>query len=92
MHVTKILALNNVENANVIVVDWKRLASYIYFDAVNNTVPVGTYIGQFLEFLEENFINLSTVHLIGHSLGAHIAGIAGAYVGGRVKRITGPFK
>ena len=82
--------LNNAEDSNVIVVDWGRLAAFMYLQAVDNTVPVGTYVGQFLSLLEQNnYIDLRNIHMIGHSLGAHISGIAGAYVGGRVGRITG---
>ncbi|RZC35443.1 inactive pancreatic lipase-related protein 1-like, partial [Asbolus verrucosus] len=83
------LVLNRSEDANVIVVDWARLAGLIYFNAVNHTLPVGNYVGQFLQFLENNSVDLKTVHIIGHSLGAHISGIAGACVGGRIGRITG---
>lgn len=84
-----ILVLNSAEDSNVIVVDWSRLAALIYFTAVTHTLPVGTYLGQFLSILENNSVDLRNVHLIGHSLGAHISGIAGAHVGGRIGRITG---
>jgi alpha-beta hydrolase superfamily lysophospholipase len=83
------LVLNSAEDSNVIVVDWSRLAALIYFTAVTHTLPVGTYLGQFLSILENNSVDLRNVHLIGHSLGAHISGIAGAHVGGRIGRITG---
>lgn len=38
---------------------------------------VGTYVGQFLEFLISQGVKTSDVHLVGHSLGAHVAGYAG---------------
>lgn len=38
---------------------------------------------------EETHIPLQTVHLIGYSLGAHVAGYAGTFVKGTVGRITG---
>ena len=46
---------------------------------------------QFIDFLVENTeTSFSSIHLMGHSLGAHVVGGAGAAVRlGRVPRITG---
>lgn len=44
----------------------------------------------FLEFLSsEGQISLDDVHVLGHSLGAHVAGYAGSYVPRKLARITG---
>ncbi|KAF2885728.1 hypothetical protein ILUMI_20432 [Ignelater luminosus] len=74
---------------NVIVVDWKRLAGFVYFNAATYSLSVGNYLARFLRFLERNGVKLSNVHLIGHSLGAQISGVAGAALNGKVGRITG---
>lgn len=76
-------------DANVIVVDWHRAAGQIYFTAVSNTYHAGEQLGEFLQFLEDVGYDLDKVHLIGHSLGAQISGVAGGRVEGRVGRITG---
>ncbi|XP_054665073.1 endothelial lipase isoform X2 [Grus americana] len=77
------------KDANVIVVDWLSLAHQLYTDAVNNTQIVGKSIARLLDWLQENpLFQLKNVHLIGYSLGAHVAGFAGNHVHGTIGRIT----
>uniref|UniRef100_A0A8C5M5F9 triacylglycerol lipase n=1 Tax=Leptobrachium leishanense TaxID=445787 RepID=A0A8C5M5F9_9ANUR len=77
-------------NANIIVVDWIFLAHQLYPDAVNHTKVVGRDIANLLDWLQEKAnLSLANVHLIGYSLGAHVAGYAGNYVNGTIGRITG---
>jgi len=62
-------------NANIIAVNWSSGTSVLdYATAVNNTDDVGNTIAQFLVNMGAN---PNTTQLIGHSLGAHISGIAG---------------
>ena len=76
-------------DVNVIVVDWRRLSLKHYISAHNRMHLVGQTVAQFLDFLWTLVPNES-VHVIGHSLGAHVAGIAGYYVKtGKIDRITG---
>ncbi|XP_027752683.1 endothelial lipase [Empidonax traillii] len=78
------------KDANVVVVDWLSLAHQLYTDAVNNTRVVGKTIARLLDWLQENpLFQLENVHLIGYSLGAHVAGFAGNHVHGTIGRITG---
>ncbi|XP_074787616.1 endothelial lipase [Athene noctua] len=78
------------KDANVVVVDWLPLAHQLYTDAVNNTRIVGKSIARLLDWLQENpLFQLENVHLIGYSLGAHVAGFAGNHVHGTIGRITG---
>ncbi|XP_042531284.1 endothelial lipase isoform X2 [Dipodomys spectabilis] len=78
------------KDANVVVVDWLPLAHQLYIDAVNNTKAVGHSVAKLLDWLQEkNGFSLGNVHLIGYSLGAHVAGYAGNFVKGTVGRITG---
>jgi predicted esterase len=77
-------------NVNVIVVDWRRLAISTYTTAVRGIPAVGRGVGQFINFLcQTTGCNVNNFHIIGFSLGAHLAGNAGRELGGRVARITG---
>lgn len=60
-------------NSNIISVDWSSGADTFYSSAVSNTVTVGQSIA---EYLVNIGANSNTTQLIGHSLGAHISGIA----------------
>uniref|UniRef100_A0A4W4GII6 PLAT domain-containing protein n=1 Tax=Electrophorus electricus TaxID=8005 RepID=A0A4W4GII6_ELEEL len=77
--------------ANLIVVDWLDLAHQLYPDAVSHTRHVGLSIAALLDWLPEGLVNIPNclVHMIGYSLGAHVAGYAGNFVQGTVGRITG---
>lgn len=77
-------------DANVVVVDWLGLAHQLYPDAVNHTRRVGKSIASVLDWLqEEEQLRLEDIHMIGYSLGAHVAGYAGKFVSGNIGRITG---
>ncbi|KAM6217541.1 endothelial lipase [Rhynchocyon petersi] len=78
------------KDANVVVVDWLSLAHQLYSDAVNRSRDVGHNIAMMVNWLQEKGdFSLGNVHLIGYSLGAHVAGYAGSFVKGKVGRISG---
>ena len=63
---------------NVIVVDWAHGANTGYQQAVANTYLVGAEVTYLLEYLRDNIgLKPADVHIIGHSLGAQIAGHTG---------------
>lgn len=74
---------------NVIVVDWGAGANTInYISARNYVNQVGPVVARFInEAVSNNGLRLSDVHIIGHSLGGHTAGIAGKHVDGLVNTI-----
>lgn len=83
-------ALMAVEEINTICVDWSNGAALPnYVKASANTRLVGKQLSLLLRGLvEKNGLSLVNTHLIGFSLGAHIAGFAGADLG-NLSRITG---
>ncbi|XP_018332079.1 pancreatic lipase-related protein 2-like [Agrilus planipennis] len=76
---------------NVITPNAARLeAGPWYLTAAKNTMVVGAYTAQLIDYLVSKGMILEGVHLIGHSLGAQMAGVCGANVrSGRIPRITG---
>ncbi|GFY71072.1 pancreatic triacylglycerol lipase [Trichonephila inaurata madagascariensis] len=74
---------------NVIIVDWTDYNGPPYEQAVANTRVIGAVVAKLIKFLrKETGISPKSVHLIGHSLGAHTAGYAGERVP-NIGRITG---
>ena len=80
---------------NVIVVDWGQGSALfnLYDVAAGNTRLVGAQVSQMIHLLHRRFkVRMNRFHVIGHSLGAQIAGFAGAATvkrGKRIGRITG---
>ncbi|CAL1546631.1 unnamed protein product [Lymnaea stagnalis] len=76
-------------DVNVVVVDWSRGANnLIYYQSAANTRVVGAVLALLLQELVSMGSEPGLVHLIGFSLGAHVAGYAGGQVNG-IGRITG---
>ncbi|GJQ85482.1 hypothetical protein Trydic_g23072, partial [Trypoxylus dichotomus] len=74
---------------NIIYVDWFIPGSKEYQVSAANVKPVGHYIA---DFIIASKLKLSEIHLIGKSLGAHVASWSGKQVyeltGNKVSRIT----
>ncbi|XP_030093085.1 lipoprotein lipase [Serinus canaria] len=77
-------------DSNVIVVDWLVRAQQHYPVSAAYTRLVGKDVAMFIDWMEEQFnYPLNNLHLLGYSLGAHAAGIAGNLTKKKVNRITG---
>ena len=81
------------ENANIVLVDWaKGAAGPSYIAAAANTQLVGRQIALLLMDMVSVGLDPSNLHIVGFSLGAHIAGYAGRAIQKKklkVGRITG---
>lgn len=83
------------ENVNVIVVDWEKGASLPnYVQAAANGQLVAKQLAKLIMLINKEYgIKSNRYHLIGFSLGAHIAGLTGMSLQlegvGNVSRITG---
>ncbi|KAK7130740.1 hypothetical protein R3I94_016025 [Phoxinus phoxinus] len=81
--------LLNRRDMNVIVVDWNDGATNLnYWKVVKKTPRVAANLTELIRKMETNGANLSSIHLIGVSLGAHISGFTGAEFNGEIGRIT----
>ncbi|KAJ8930376.1 hypothetical protein NQ314_016826, partial [Rhamnusium bicolor] len=81
--------LSNSPDVNIISVDWQRGAEPPYDQAISNARVVALEIIALLKELKEKFhMNFGKICIIGHGVGAHIAGYVGT-VYNNIKKITG---
>ncbi|CDQ69973.1 unnamed protein product [Oncorhynchus mykiss] len=74
---------------NVLLVDWNRGATNVnYLKVVTYTHDTADNLTAFIKKMQENGASLSSIHMIGISLGAHISGFVGAKFNGTIGRIT----
>ncbi|KAM4727385.1 lipase member H [Anableps anableps] len=74
---------------NVVIVDWNYGAANLnYFKVVEHTYKVAENITAFIKMMQEHGASLSSIHMIGVSLGAHISGFVGANLYSLIGRIT----
>ncbi|KAM3876488.1 lipoprotein lipase [Diretmus argenteus] len=79
-----------VPSANVIVVDWLTRANQHYTTSAAYTKLVGRDVAKFVTWIQNELqLPWERFHLLGYSLGAHAAGIAGDLTNHKISRITG---
>nr|CAD7586062.1 unnamed protein product [Timema genevievae] len=80
--------VNSGLDLNIIVVDWQGPANQGYAQSMTNTRAVGVFVANHINWLVSRGLSLNNINIVGFSLGAHVAGIAGHNVHGTVGRIT----
>lgn len=88
-------ALLETGDYNVILVDFSPFTAMPWYAAaVQNGPRVGRYVARFIRSLLRNNVQLETMHVVGFSLGAEVAGFIGKTLkewGYTLPRITGNF-
>nr|XP_036674233.1 lipoprotein lipase isoform X2 [Drosophila suzukii] len=76
-------------NYNIFTVDWGRGAIADYITASYRVKPVGKVLAKFVDFLhQEAGLRFEDLQLVGFSMGAHVAGLAGKHLQtGRLRMI-----
>ncbi|CAD7079345.1 unnamed protein product [Hermetia illucens] len=75
---------------NVVVVDWGAGAKNANYAIARNNVPTAaTKVANFLNMLNSHGTSFNNIYLVGHSLGAHVSGLAGKYAKARPNTIFG---
>ncbi|XP_043591014.1 phospholipase A1-like [Bombus pyrosoma] len=76
-------AFFDVRDCNVIIIDWSEISNYINYSEVVKLVPhICRYIASFINFLRTKAgLQTTNLKIIGHSLGAQIAGLSAREVG-----------
>ncbi|XP_031353891.1 endothelial lipase-like [Photinus pyralis] len=84
--------LSREEDYNIISVDWGVFTPLPwYYHAASHTKLLGKVLAKFIDFYHSTGeLSIGRIHVIGFSLGAHVAGVIGNQLGqGRLPRITG---
>lgn len=83
----------SVGDYNVILIDWRKAAkSLMYWKVVRSVPLVAEHVTKLLDFLESKAnMNPATTKLIGHSLGAHIVGLAARSAKSKIAETIGEF-
>lgn len=85
-------ALLASSDVNVIVVDWSKGTSGPESDVVERAAPIGKFAACLLDWMSTLGLKLDDVHLVGVSLGSHVAGWIGKSVqNGKVGYLTGMY-
>jgi len=75
---------------NVIVADWGPLSKLpCYLAAVHNFRLAAKCLGELLTFLRNSGVDTEKTTCVGHSLGAHVCGVAANYLNFRMHKIIG---
>ena len=80
------------DDYNVIVVDWGNVAMLPYLISAAKIKVVARYIAQMIDFLVSQGTDPEDMTLVGHSLGAHVMGLAGYQTTTKVGHIVGKLK
>ncbi|XP_031784889.1 lipase member H-A-like isoform X1 [Nasonia vitripennis] len=74
---------------NVIAVDWSPIAGKNYPSVVSSAKSVGEAVAGAIDEMVDQGLTSRSIHVVGHSMGAQVAGYAGRRTSFELSRITG---
>ncbi|XP_076392605.1 phospholipase A1-like isoform X1 [Megachile rotundata] len=74
---------------NLILIEWHEISTYEYIWVSLQLVKVAKYVAHMIDFLASQGMDPSNTTVIGHSLGAHIAGLSSYYAKNKVNYVIG---
>lgn len=77
-----------VPKHNLIIMDWGKASQGSYAQVAAMVSGMGSFLANFIMKLLDLGADRMSIHVIGHSLGAHLAGFAGKRIRPRLGRIT----
>lgn len=79
---------HHVVRQNLIIMDWGRASKGPFSHAAAVVSGMGSFLANFIMKLTDLGADRMSIHIVGHSLGAHVAGFAGKRLKPRIGRIT----
>ncbi|XP_060533236.1 pancreatic triacylglycerol lipase-like [Cylas formicarius] len=90
LQVQTLEALLKYHDVNVVSVCWEKWSNGDYLSAAGSVKAVGQLVGDFiLDATSNDRYSSSDITIVGHSLGAHVAGAAGSRTNGSLGYIVG---
>ncbi|KAJ8674587.1 hypothetical protein QAD02_005849 [Eretmocerus hayati] len=74
---------------NIVILDWSALAFDSYVSVTARIKDISRHTAKAIEELVSGGVNKETLHVIGHSMGAQVAGFIGDYLNFTIPRVTG---
>lgn len=78
----------HLQHYNLIIMDWGVASHGSYAQVASKVGGMGSFLANFLLKLIDLGADRASIHIIGHSLGSHVAGFAGKRLRPRIGRIT----
>ncbi|KAK1132551.1 hypothetical protein K0M31_013934 [Melipona bicolor] len=76
-------------DCNVILLDWAAIAEKPYIWSSDRVGIISQYVAQMIDFLHAEGMDISRLTIIGHSLGAHIAGLSSYFAKNKANFVIG---
>ncbi|XP_018304111.1 lipase member H isoform X2 [Mycetomoellerius zeteki] len=73
---------------NIVLLDWSKYSNGSYSSVFRNAEKVGSLFAQSMQLLVDSGLDVSRIYIVGHSLGAHIAGFVSKCNAFKIPRIT----